>query len=98
MTVPCPICGSTTERRGFCCDSCHAAYMRMHRPRWHEPGTARSEPDWPRASDRASACADDVGSPIRSRPGRPDRCYSTDEQADGAWANVVRAYEEAGCN
>ncbi len=42
--------------------------------------------------------ADFIGGPIRSRPSRPDPAWATDEQADGCWANVVRAYEDGPCN
>ena len=37
---------------------------------------------------------DCTGGPVRSRPSRPDPARSTDEQADGCWANLVRAYED----
>lgn len=40
------------------------------------------------------ATTDCIGGPIRSRPSSPDPAWTTDEQADGYWANVVRAYEE----
>jgi hypothetical protein len=42
--------------------------------------------------------ADFIGGPIRSRPSRPDPAWATDEQADGCWANLVRAYEDGPCN
>ncbi|MEM7630367.1 MAG: hypothetical protein AAF356_13260 [Planctomycetota bacterium] len=45
-----------------------------------------------------SASNDFIGSPIRSRPSSPDPARATDEQADGFWANVVRAYEEGPCS
>jgi len=42
--------------------------------------------------------ADFIGGPIRSRPSRSDPAWATDEQADGVWANAVRAYEEGPCS
>ncbi len=45
-----------------------------------------------------SASDDFIGGPLRSRPGRPDPAWATDEQADGCWANLVRAYEDGPCN
>lgn len=39
-----------------------------------------------------------IGGPIRSRPSSPDPAWATDEQADGFWANVVRAYEDGSCS
>jgi len=44
------------------------------------------------------ASTDFIGGPIRSRPSSPDPARATDEQADGYWANVVRAYEEGPCS
>jgi len=41
---------------------------------------------------------DFIGGPIRSRPSRSDPAWATDEQADGCWANLVRAYEDGPCN
>jgi hypothetical protein len=41
---------------------------------------------------------DFIGGPIRSRPSRSDPAWATNEQADGFWANVVRAYEDGLCN
>ena len=41
---------------------------------------------------------DFIGGPIRSRPSSPDPAWATDEQADGFWANVVRAYEDGSCS
>ncbi|MEL6739644.1 MAG: hypothetical protein AAFP26_03205 [Planctomycetota bacterium] len=54
--------------------------------------TPAFEPSARRAND------DFIGGPIRSRPSRPDPAWATDEQADGCWANVVRAYEDGPCN
>jgi len=44
------------------------------------------------------ASTDFIGGTIRSRPSSPDPAWATDEQADGYWANVVRAYEEGPCS
>ena len=44
------------------------------------------------------AYPDFIGGPIRSRPGRSDPAWATDEQANGFWANAVRAYEEGTCS
>ena len=46
---------------------------------------------------REPARSDFIGGPIRSRPSSPDPAWTTDEQADGFWANVVRAYEDGSC-
>ncbi|MEO0513633.1 MAG: hypothetical protein AAF108_12205 [Planctomycetota bacterium] len=45
-----------------------------------------------------SASNDFIGGPIRSRPSSPDPAWATDEQADGFWASVVRAYEDGSCS
>lgn len=42
--------------------------------------------------------ADFIGGPIRSRPSRADPAWATDEQANGFWANAVRACEEGQCS
>ena len=48
------------------------------------------------AAERAHA--EFIGGPIRSRPSRSDPAWATDEQANGFWANAVRAYEEGPCS
>lgn len=44
--APCPVCGSTESRAGFCCDGvCHDQYMAACYVRWSLPGTAVSVPE-----------------------------------------------------
>ena len=61
-----------------------------------EPQSMGARPVTREPSLRAST--DFIGGPIRSRPSNPDPAWATDEQADGYWANVVRAYEEGPCS
>jgi hypothetical protein len=88
MTTPCPACGSTGDRKGFCCEGCHAAYMTIQHSRWSRPATGLLRPE------RIGPGGPWTGM-VPSRPGRPDRCWQTDEQV-GGWASCVRAYEEIG--
>ena len=57
----------------------------------HEAGPVSREP-------AVNASNDFIGGPIRSRPSSLDPAWATDEQADGFWANVVRAYEDGSCS
>lgn len=91
-TAPCPACGSTRPRAGFCCDPCHKPFMEEQHRLWSRPGTARERPDWPR--DPGARVRHEIGRPPQSIGGRPDPCWQTDEQV-GAWSRCVRALEEA---
>lgn len=50
--------------------------------------------------ERPESDADRVERQLRSARccRTPDRTWKTDEQANGSWANVVRAYEEGQCS
>lgn len=91
MTTPCPACGSTQPRAGFCCDSCHTSYMAEQHRRWSLPATGPRRPEPPiRWGGRRPN--EDI-TPPRPLPYRPDPCWHTDEQV-GSWSRCVRAIEE----
>lgn len=93
-SAPCPVCGSTQRRGGFCCESCHAAYMSERHAAWNQPGTRAQRPD----NDRHdlwvwSSTVRDIPR-VQSRRTRPDPRGHTDEQSAGGWAFGVRALED----
>jgi len=59
-----------------------------------ETNATASHESTPAFEPSADGDDDFIGDPIRSRPSRPDPAWATDEQADGCWANLVRAYED----
>lgn len=92
-SAPCPVCGSTQRRGGFCCDSCHRTYMSDKHAAWSAPGTRAQRPD----NDRHdlwewSSTVRDIPR-VQARTTRPDPRGDNDEQC-GGWSFGVRALED----
>lgn len=92
MISPCPVCSTTRQRSGFCCDACHALYMAQQRQRWNQPATGMTFQNDLAAFERGPMLGYSLPT---TRPARPDPCWATDEQI-GSWSRCVRALEECG--
>ncbi len=92
-SAPCPVCGSTQLRGGFCCESCHASYMSQQHDRWSQPATGMSRKDDFATVWGWSSQASGFARP-EPRSARRDPCWETDEQV-GSWSRGVRAMEDA---
>lgn len=88
--MPCPHCHRNKYHGGFCCDGCHAAYMKIQHEKWD-----RTHGFGGRTYQRTYVF--DVWPPrIEWSSGKhrsPDYTVATDE-AIGGWSILVRCLEE----
>lgn len=88
----CPHCMRICESQGFCCDGCHAEYMKIQHEKW-----SRNTPVCSRAYRYGSRTSDSFEWPRDER--RTDRRRSPDytvasDEAIGSWSILVRCLEE----